>query len=426
MDDDDDEDYYFGVYEGGHWVWDEQIQALLFICDNPPVHRVHIQTKTKLPTGTVKFKDEVDIIEQIRYRRLYRRRLKIGEADVITLQDIKDLALFTAPTSILTPKLIRMLHTPTIERFLRALILYCAYYLQTAAEMSKRMSELISKVRTLNCDRIENEFQDNLADLRLLVAKEYCMFLIGGGDMKKYHHMGQHKYSRSLSDMDERLFETFVRMSIQIVWIALGRKCFYQIECETHRILKSDLFNPVEHSLKTEFIPRMEREERSALFGHCIRLDRKLRTRSPLLNDVFCQRPIDYRLLGLAVVNYPQLSPRLKYLYTIVAGTEEDLANSNLTLGIIGLPRVQFDTILRLLPPPYDLNSKSSISLQSSRSYMKKVHLVLPPINIPHKEATDGFYPPSFPDKVVQGNPINKVQLKRWLKRLKSFGNCTH
>lgn len=28
-------------------------------------------------------------------------------------------------------------------------------------------------------------------------------------------------------------------------------------------------------------------------------------------------------------------------------------------------------------------------SLQSSKSYMKKVHLVLPPINIPHKEATE-------------------------------------
>ncbi|XP_022829273.1 uncharacterized protein LOC111358386 [Spodoptera litura] len=363
MADDDEKDEYFGVYEGGHWVWNEQTQALLFIRDRPSVQRGPILSKSKIPTSTVKFKDDVDLFEQIRYRRLYQRRLKSGEADFITLQDIKDLALFTAPVSILSTKLINMLHTPTIERFLRALILCCIYHLQIASEMSKRISELSSKVRTPNCDRIENEFQENLADLRLLVAKEYCMLLIGESDMKNYHHMGCKKDQRSLSDIDQRLFEALVRISIQIVWIALGRKHFCEIECETHRILKSEIFNPVEHSLKTafNFVPYMEPEERSVLFGRCVRLDRMIKTRSPLMNDVFCHRSNNYRLLGLGVINYPQLSPRLKYLYTYVAGTEEALVNSGLTLGIIGLPRAQFDTMLRLLPPPppCELKSKS-------------------------------------------------------------------
>lgn len=45
--------------------------------------------------------------------------------------------------------------------------------------MAERMLELHTKVRTPMCDRIENVFRDNIADLRILVAKEYCIMLIG-------------------------------------------------------------------------------------------------------------------------------------------------------------------------------------------------------------------------------------------------------
>lgn len=46
------------------------------------------------------------------------------------LQDVKDIALYTAPVHIMSPALINMLHLPTTERFIRALILYTVYYLQ--------------------------------------------------------------------------------------------------------------------------------------------------------------------------------------------------------------------------------------------------------------------------------------------------------
>lgn len=53
------------------------------------------------------------------------------------------------------------------------------FILQIADEMANRIIELESKVRTPDCDILENEYRDNLADLRLLVAKEYCTMLIG-------------------------------------------------------------------------------------------------------------------------------------------------------------------------------------------------------------------------------------------------------
>ncbi|CAH2063270.1 unnamed protein product, partial [Iphiclides podalirius] len=222
MAEEDDEGTFGGLYEDGHWIWDDTTQALVFISDLPPKPVETFQIPTKAPTGTVEFRDDVDLIEQIRFRRRYQRKLKPGQADVITLQDVKDIALFTAPVNIMSPMLINLLHLPTTERFIRALIIYSQYYLQTADEMARRILELDTKVRTPQCRVLESEFRDNLSDLRLLVAKEYSTMIIGGGDTRKFHHMGAQKKRKSLSDKDARLFETFLRMDIDYRLLGLG------------------------------------------------------------------------------------------------------------------------------------------------------------------------------------------------------------
>lgn len=82
------------------------------------------------------------------------RKVKPGEPDVVTVQvgkhaisyweyflslnylycivfqDVKDLAIYTAPLTLMSPTLIDMLHLSTTERFIRTLIFYCQYYLQ--------------------------------------------------------------------------------------------------------------------------------------------------------------------------------------------------------------------------------------------------------------------------------------------------------
>ncbi|CAH0628890.1 unnamed protein product [Chrysodeixis includens] len=425
MADDDDEGAFGGLYEDGHWVWDDRVQALAFVSDLPPKQIETIQMTTKAPTGNIEFRDDVDLIEQIRYRRRYQRKLKPGQADVITLQDVKDIALYTAPISILSPMLINMLHIPTTERFLRALILCCAYYLQVADEMAIRLMELDTKVRTPDCDLIENEFRENLADLRVLVAKEYCIMLTGGADTKKFHHMGPQKKLQSLSDKDARLFETLLRVSVQIVWLALGRRSFHQIELETHRIFKSEIFNEIEHSLKTGYIAKMVPEEQAVLLGHCVRRqDKKLNTRSPLMNEVFCHRPIDYRLLGLGVVKYPETTARLEYLNIAIASPEETLMESQFSLGIIGMPRTGFDTMLRPIVISTETKSKASMSSHSghsSKTSLRKSTLpqqLYLPLVIPPKDTKDVYFPPTFPDMSEKANPISDVQRRRWQNRL--------
>ncbi|KAF9412885.1 hypothetical protein HW555_008731 [Spodoptera exigua] len=40
---------------------------------------------------------------------------------------------------------------------------------------------------------------------------------------------------------------------------------------------------------------------------------------------------------------------------------------------------------------------------------------------IPSKDLTDVYDPSMFPDELEQVNPINELQLKRWLRRLKKL-----
>lgn len=70
------------------------------------------------------------------FRRLYRRKVKPGALDVVIVQDIKDVVLFSAEVKDLTTEFIRFFHLPTVDAFLRAGIVYFHYYFQVSFLMS--------------------------------------------------------------------------------------------------------------------------------------------------------------------------------------------------------------------------------------------------------------------------------------------------
>ncbi|XP_041972940.1 protein phosphatase 1 regulatory subunit 36-like [Aricia agestis] len=428
MADDDEESLFGGLYEDGHWEWDETAKELIFVSDIPPEQVEELQIPTKAPTGTVEFRDDLDIIEQIRFRRRYQRKTKPGQPDVITVQGVKDLALYTAPFTILSPMLISMLHLPTTERFIRALVLYVQYYLQISDEMANRIIACETKIRTPQCEILERDFRENLSDLRILVAKEYSTVLVGGCDTKKFHHMGPNKKRRSLSDKDARFIETFIRMCVQIVWLALGRQQFNQIELEVNRIFKTEIFNSVEHRLHTDYVTKMTKVEKGVLLGECLRHDKKLNTRSPLMNEVFCHRDIDYRMLGLGAIKYNQMTHRQVYLKEAISGAEEQLAEMGIVLGIIGLPQGHFDTMLKPLPitasDPGKSKSSMSNQSQSKASFsMKKSQSaasrkLYSDIVLPDRESTS-YFPPRFSIESEEIRPCSVAQHRRWHSRLR-------
>lgn len=50
------------------------------------------------------------------------------------------------------------------------------------------------------------------------------------------------------------------------------------------------------------------------------------------------------------IVFFFSLTPRLRYLYLAVAGPEEDMAAEGIIVGVIGMSRTRFDSMLRPLP----------------------------------------------------------------------------
>lgn len=68
----------------------------------------------------------------MRFKRQFQRQCRPDEKDVVTIQDVKDVALFLANAEDLTPDFIDYVHIPTIDRFIRALIIYFQYYVQVS------------------------------------------------------------------------------------------------------------------------------------------------------------------------------------------------------------------------------------------------------------------------------------------------------
>ncbi|XP_022829621.1 protein phosphatase 1 regulatory subunit 36-like [Spodoptera litura] len=440
-----DDDFHIGLYENGHWAWNDRLEQMIYVSHRHPQEEEVPLDFYLAPTNHMQFREDVDLVEQMRYRRHFQRKLLPGHPDIISLQDIKDLVIYTAPVNFLSSRLINMLHTPTGERFLRALVLYCAYSLQVTEQMVLRNLELETKIRTTDSGILEDELRDNLSDIRVLVAKEYCVILTGADDMKPFHHMGPMKDKRSLPGKDARTFDIFVRLCVQIVYLALGRRNLHQIEIETHRILKSEAFNANESKSRARPMELQASQSKTqqkqpafiqdVIYGKCFRHHRGVFTHSPLLNEIFCPaRPVDYRMLGLAVTKYPQLTPRLEFLRMILAGSDKDLVENNIIVGIIGMPRDLFDIMLRFLPPtssqdksksgviPKMSAAKATASRASSMSAKKSTYApTYPEIVIPPKTDVELTAPEGFidePDVVV---PVNEVQRKLWLRRFKSM-----
>uniref|UniRef100_A0A2A4JBG2 Protein phosphatase 1 regulatory subunit 36 n=1 Tax=Heliothis virescens TaxID=7102 RepID=A0A2A4JBG2_HELVI len=368
--DDDDDEVAGGIYENGHWAWDDKENEIVFKNDLPVKTDETPQMATAI-LGSVEFKEDIDLNEQQRFRKRIQRKVTAA-TDYVTLQDVKDVVFFTAPFKIMKPYVINLFHLPATDRILRALIMFCQYHLQISNLMAMRTLELETKIHTSASHEKELFYLENLEDLRLLVAKEYANMIQGSGDFGKYHHMGPTKKLRSQIRRESFMFETFIRISIQIIWIALGRKSFVQIELEVHRIFKSPLFNSAEHKLG-KGAPTITSNERTVLLGHCLRKKYKVEMLSPLINEVHCcRRNIDHRIYGLGVVKYPNLSPRLLYMEGALSLPERELLANDISLGILGWPRSNFDILLREIVYSPDDISMSSTKLNKSVSKASK------------------------------------------------------
>ncbi|CAG9818264.1 unnamed protein product [Phaedon cochleariae] len=362
----------------GNWVWSELRDGLLFlprdikefsqkmysvggastsICSNSPNYKDAV------------FKDTFGSQSQTMFRKHYQRKVKLYEDDVVILQDIKDVAIFTCNLNILTLEFISYFHTKAMDVLLRSLIIYFQYYCQVWNKMQQRRIEASRKLRQPIVTVLEDVIRDDLADLRSMVARDYAMILMGKGDSQPFHHMSN-KNNISMSDKDRKHFEMFILMAQRVVWIALGRKYMTLIEKELNRLLRTDTFNPIEHGFPKSAMYKATPEEMRILKGKACKHERKLLHRSPAIQEIILNDH-DYRMLAIGVTDTGFNDERQIYLEAAYIAPEEMLEELGIGIGILGVPRKYLDT---------ELKPKEISTTQRRVSIMKPIpEFVIPP-----------------------------------------------
>lgn len=67
---------------------------------------------------------------QAKFKKHYQRKVKLVDVEVATIQDVKDVAIFTSKLDDLFPEFITYFHTVCVDRFIRSMVVYFQYYLQ--------------------------------------------------------------------------------------------------------------------------------------------------------------------------------------------------------------------------------------------------------------------------------------------------------
>ncbi|KAF5270343.1 hypothetical protein FQR65_LT05531 [Abscondita terminalis] len=355
-----------GNFKNGFWMWDEVNNGLLFVSReiSPRVasqtnvgstifktNNAHVKSRKE-----IRFREVVDHLDQARFRRYHQRRCKPNEPNVITIQDIKDVAVYLAHPKSLTLDFIKFFHIPSMDRFLRALIVYFQFYMQVWETLLLRREEADHKLYQPHVTIIEDRIRDDLADLRLLVSREYCAMLVGAVDTRKFHHMLSNKNNVSASDKDRRRFETLICMSVRVVWIALHRKHLHIIEKELNRMLRTDLFNSSAHNELVEIY--ISPGEKRILWGQANTSEQKLFYKSLTTKELTLGKH-DHRLLVIGIKQFEPTDERMEYLEMALSAPEEMLLPNGMAVGLLGEPRKYYDVMLmnlssaakRRLPP---------------------------------------------------------------------------
>lgn len=188
-------------FKNGYWVWNEKMSKLKF-CSHGKEPQVDtmlaeaenghykplqvdfkIQKRKTMPNveaikphdeGRLTFVNDIDETEEKIFHDFFKRPKGFDDSDVITIQDIKNLAFFTLKSKILDD-LVVFFNTDVYDEFLRAVFVYFNQFLLTIEFLLIRRDELneANKIRDNYSLEIERFLSKQLSDRRLLIAREY-------------------------------------------------------------------------------------------------------------------------------------------------------------------------------------------------------------------------------------------------------------
>lgn len=378
-------DAYELQYKNGHWQWDGERKRIVFVS-----HELVTKIDEELPTvqkrqkhivpSSIRFKEEVEPMDKVRFRRFFQRRIGPNEPEIITLQDVKDVALFLAFPKDLTVEFVTYFHLPEVDRFLKALIIYFHYFLQVTDTMQARKEEARRKLRQPIVTILENIVRDNLSDLRAMVGREYSVIIMGIGKSKKFHHLSTS--TNSLSEKDRRLMEALFCMSVRVVWVALQRRHLQLIELELNRLVRTDMFNAFAHKSRNVKLINRSPHEIKVLLGLSNIKESKLKQRSGLIKELLITEH-DYRMIGSGFKNFEPKSERTVYFERLFAAPYETLLEHGVTIGLIGIPREEYDSIMK---------PRERTSQNFDKAIIEPINFTFPPdVPVPYNEIPNAF-----------------------------------
>lgn len=295
--------------------------------------------------GGYRFRMHITQVEELTFRQEFQRGDLTHDADVILIQDIKNLALFLSPSEIVTKDLVRFLNTNTVHAFLKALIIYFEYFLKTVEFVLIRRDDISgekAQIQSEESTEIKRIFSEHLSQYRLLLAREYSEILLGNGEMKRFYHITP-IVNISQSIKDQHFHESFLAICTQVVWIALHRRDLELIDFEMNRLFRSEHFKLI-RSERFQFSD----VEASMLYGRNYKRCNYRAQNSPLIQELRGVQKENSPILWIGERLYRGNDLRIAQIELEFIVPESQLCLIDVSHGILGHPKKLYDTMLNI------------------------------------------------------------------------------
>lgn len=402
-------DNFVPKYVNGTWLWNDQQEKLKF--DSHEAASKELSKEEFVTIGGFKFLANINQLEEMIFRQEFQRSDTTHDYEVILLQDIENLVLFLAPPEILSKDFIYFLNTKTVQRFLKALIIYFEYFLKLVEFVLIRRDEISGEKAQLQSEestKIKRIYSQNLSQYRLLLAREYGEILLGNGEMSKFYHI-KPIVNISQSIKDKWFHESFLAFCTICVWIAMFRRDLELIDMEMNRLFRSEHFSLV-RSERYQF----SAIEASMLYGKNYKRCNYRAQNSPLIMELNNVEKQNVPLLWLGERKYRGTDLRILQIELEFIVPDSQLCLIDVSHGILGHPKKIYDTLLNINWEAVRFQNYSE--LYDPYRIIRQPYLEIPKLNAELIREQSEKYE-SYYQLKHNYEGWDKKMLKKWLNR---------
>lgn len=182
------------------------------------------KSKLKLFHGKyLQFKRNLNQVEEEVFVEHFQRKGSYG--DVVTLQDIRNLVLFTLKSKV-SREFLKFVLSNDFTEFLHATIFYVDYFLTVQELVMIRRNEMKhNKIRDQNSNDTEALISDRLSHRRLLMSREFSKICLN------MSAENARKFRMANPSKELRFFGALADFTIECSFVCLRRRAFEAI-CE--------------------------------------------------------------------------------------------------------------------------------------------------------------------------------------------------